>query len=41
LAAAAGSRHLIGGQMLDLLGERSAVVTDAMLRQIHAGKTAP
>jgi geranylgeranyl pyrophosphate synthase len=40
LAVAAGSRHLIGGQMLDLLGERSAVVTDGMLRQIHAGKTA-
>jgi geranylgeranyl pyrophosphate synthase len=40
LAESAGSRHLIGGQMLDLLGERSPAVTDAMLRSIHAGKTA-
>jgi geranylgeranyl pyrophosphate synthase len=40
LAIAAGSRHLVGGQMLDLLGERSAGVTDAMLHQIHDGKTA-
>jgi geranylgeranyl diphosphate synthase type II len=39
LAAAAGSRNLIGGQMLDLLGEKSTGVSDAMLRQIHAGKT--
>jgi len=39
LAVAAGSGHLIGGQMLDLLGEKSTTVTDAMLRQIHAGKT--
>ncbi|HZL46591.1 MAG TPA: farnesyl diphosphate synthase [Opitutaceae bacterium] len=40
LADAAGSRQLVGGQMLDLLGEKSAAVTDAMLQQIHAGKTA-
>ena len=40
LARAAGSRELIGGQMLDLLGERSTLMTDAMLRLIHAGKTA-
>jgi geranylgeranyl diphosphate synthase, type II len=40
LAVAAGSRHLIGGQMFDLLGERSTAVTEAMLHQIHAGKTA-
>jgi geranylgeranyl pyrophosphate synthase len=40
LADAAGSRRLIGGQMLDLLCEKSAAVTDAMLRRIHAGKTA-
>jgi geranylgeranyl pyrophosphate synthase len=39
LAAAAGSHHLIGGQMLDLLGEKSAGVTDEMLYQIHDGKT--
>jgi geranylgeranyl pyrophosphate synthase len=40
LAEAAGSSHLIGGQMLDLLAERSTAVTDAELRSIHAGKTA-
>jgi geranylgeranyl pyrophosphate synthase len=40
LAEAADSRHLIGGQMLDLLGEKSTAVTDSMLRSIHAGKTA-
>ena len=40
LADAAGSRNLIGGQMLDLLGERSTDVTDEMLHSIHAGKTA-
>jgi geranylgeranyl pyrophosphate synthase len=39
LSTAAGSRQLIGGQMLDLLSEKSADVTDAMLHQIHAGKT--
>jgi geranylgeranyl pyrophosphate synthase len=39
LAAAAGSRHLVGGQMLDLLSEKSSGITDAMLRKIHAGKT--
>ena len=40
LAEAADSRHLIGGQMLDLLAENSPAVTEAMLRSIHAGKTA-
>jgi len=40
LADAAGSRQLIGGQMLDLLGEKAPTMTDAMLRAIHAGKTA-
>ena len=40
LADAADSRHLIGGQMLDLLGEKSSAVTEAMLRAIHEGKTA-
>ena len=39
LASAAGSRNLVGGQMLDLLGERSPAVTDDMLYSIHAGKT--
>ncbi len=40
LAVAAGSDWLIGGQMLDLLGEKSTEVTEAMLRQIHERKTA-
>jgi len=39
LAEAAGSRNLVGGQMLDLLGEKSPAVTDEMLHRIHAGKT--
>jgi geranylgeranyl diphosphate synthase, type II len=40
LAIAAGSRQLVGGQMLDLLAEKSTGVTDEMLHQIHDGKTA-
>jgi len=40
LAEAAGSGHLIGGQMLDLLHEKNAGVTAEILDQIHAGKTA-
>jgi len=40
LAEAAGSGQLIGGQMLDLLHEKSADVTSAILNEIHARKTA-
>ncbi len=41
LAVAAGSRHLIGGQVLDLEGEGSEVVlSPAQLRYIHESKTA-
>jgi geranylgeranyl pyrophosphate synthase len=40
LAGAAGSRRLIGGQMEDLLAERSAGATDEGLRYIHLNKTA-
>jgi geranylgeranyl diphosphate synthase, type II len=40
LADAAGPRHLIGGQMLDLLHERSPAVTAEILNEIHARKTA-
>jgi geranylgeranyl pyrophosphate synthase len=40
LADAAGSRQLIGGQMLDLLHEKSSAVTAEILNDIHARKTA-
>jgi geranylgeranyl pyrophosphate synthase len=40
LAEAAGSRQLIGGQMLDLLHEKSQAVTAEILNGIHARKTA-
>ncbi len=40
LGEAAGSTELIGGQMLDLLGEHAATVDDDSLRQIHRRKTA-
>ena len=40
LADAAGSGQLIGGQMLDLLYEKSPEVTGEILDQIHARKTA-
>lgn len=40
LADAAGSHHLIGGQMLDLLHEKSAAVTAEDLNEIHDRKTA-
>ncbi len=40
LADAAGAGRLIGGQMLDLLAEKSSEITDATLRQIHDRKTA-
>jgi geranylgeranyl pyrophosphate synthase len=40
LADAAGSGQLIGGQMLDLLYEKSAGVTEEILNQIHVRKTA-
>ena len=41
LAVASGSRHLIGGQVLDLEGEGSEVVlTPAQLRFVHESKTA-
>ncbi|HRQ87244.1 MAG TPA: polyprenyl synthetase family protein [Bacteroidia bacterium] len=41
LAVASGSRHLIGGQVLDLEGEGSDVkLTSAQLRYIHESKTA-
>jgi geranylgeranyl diphosphate synthase type II len=41
LAVASGSRHLIGGQILDLEGEGSEVVlTPAQLRFVHESKTA-
>jgi geranylgeranyl pyrophosphate synthase len=40
LADAAGAGHLIGGQMLDLLHEKSSGATGETLHQIHARKTA-
>jgi geranylgeranyl pyrophosphate synthase len=40
LAEAAGSRRLIGGQMEDLLAERSGKATPEGLRFIHLNKTA-
>jgi geranylgeranyl diphosphate synthase type II len=40
LAAAAGSRHLIGGQMEDLLAEKRPDATAAELEFIHLNKTA-
>lgn len=41
LAIASGSRHLIGGQVMDLEGEGSEVLpTPAQLRYIHESKTA-
>ncbi len=41
LAVATGSRHLIGGQVMDLEGEGSEVLlTPAQLRYIHESKTA-
>jgi geranylgeranyl pyrophosphate synthase len=40
LASAAGSRRLVGGQMEDLLAERSGPVDPAALRFIHLSKTA-
>jgi geranylgeranyl pyrophosphate synthase len=40
LAGAAGSRRLIGGQMEDLLAERSPGATEEGLRYIHLNKTA-
>jgi geranylgeranyl diphosphate synthase type II len=41
LAVASGSRHLIGGQVLDLEGEGSEVLlTPAQLRFLHESKTA-
>jgi geranylgeranyl pyrophosphate synthase len=40
LAEAAGADWLIGGQMLDLLGEKSSDVTETTLRRIHDRKTA-
>jgi geranylgeranyl diphosphate synthase type II len=40
LAAAAGSRHLIGGQMEDLLAEKKPDATAAELEFIHLNKTA-
>jgi geranylgeranyl pyrophosphate synthase len=40
LADAAGPSHLIGGQMLDLLHEKSPDVTPEILNAIHVRKTA-
>ncbi len=40
LAEAAGAGSLVGGQMLDLLGEKSSSITADTLRQIHERKTA-
>jgi geranylgeranyl pyrophosphate synthase len=40
LASTAGSRRLIGGQMQDLLAERSPGITEEGLRYIHLNKTA-
>ena len=40
LASAAGSEHLIGGQMEDLLAEKKAGTTAAELDYIHLNKTA-
>ena len=39
LAEAAGTGHLIGGQLLDLLHEKSPDVTGGTLDEIHARKT--
>jgi geranylgeranyl pyrophosphate synthase len=39
MAAAAGSRELIGGQMDDLLGEKRTDLTSADLERIHLRKT--
>jgi geranylgeranyl diphosphate synthase type II len=40
LADAAGTGHLIGGQMLDLIHEKSPNVSGEILNEIHARKTA-
>ena len=40
LGDAAGSQHLIGGQMQDLLSEKKADATQAELEYIHLNKTA-
>jgi geranylgeranyl pyrophosphate synthase len=40
LSEAAGSRHLIGGQMADLLAERQKAASPAELEFIHRNKTA-
>ena len=40
LASAAGSQHLIGGQMEDLLAEKKPETTAAELEYIHLNKTA-
>lgn len=40
LAAAAGSRKLIGGQMQDILSERNGAFDEETLRFIHLNKTA-
>lgn len=40
LAVAAGSRKLVGGQVLDMEAEGREMTTLAQLRQIHLGKTA-
>jgi geranylgeranyl pyrophosphate synthase len=40
LAEAAGTGHLIGGQMLDLLYEKAPDLTGGILNQIHIRKTA-
>ncbi|HUJ42040.1 MAG TPA: farnesyl diphosphate synthase [Opitutaceae bacterium] len=40
LADGAGTGHLIGGQMLDLINEKSSDVTGEILNEIHARKTA-
>lgn len=40
LALAAGSHHLVGGQVLDMEAEGREKTTLAQLRQIHLGKTA-
>ncbi len=40
LGSAAGFGHLVGGQMLDLLNEKSDAVTAELLEEIHLRKTA-
>ena len=40
LGDAAGSQHLIGGQMQDLLSEKKSDATQAELEYIHLNKTA-